>query len=358
MVQLDRSTSEVRPSPAIDLRSDVLSPPTRAMFDAMAAAEIGWTLQLGGPVGRPPRTARGNDARDRGSPLRPERDDREPARTARRGATRDGGPAWTHRAHQRRRVVRAVDGRAVGEDRRLGPRPSRRGRGRGRLRGGRWRSGGTRSASWSWRTRTRSPVASRSRLTRPAPRRASRTRTGRLSTSTGRACGMPRWRSGAAPAALTPRSTRPLSASARGFVRRTAGCWPGERLSSSARGRSRSRSGSGGSTRRAISRPRASSRSRPWSTGLPTTIAGRAGSARLSPDVGGLTVDLETVQTNIVNARLGERLGDPAQVVARLRDHGVGMMAMPGGYLRAVVHRGVGDDDIEAAIDTIPSALA
>jgi threonine aldolase len=75
-------------------------------------------------------------------------------------------------------------------------------------------------------------------------------------------------------------------------------------------------------------------------------------------DLDGLTVDLETVQTNIVNARVGERVGDGAQLAARLRDQGVGMMAMPGGYLRAVVHRGVGDDDIEAAIAAIASALA
>ncbi len=73
--------------------------------------------------------------------------------------------------------------------------------------------------------------------------------------------------------------------------------------------------------------------------------------------VDGLSVDLETVQTNIVLARLDERLGEPEALATRLRDLGVGVMAMPGGYLRAVVHRGIDDADIEAAITTIASAL-
>lgn len=74
--------------------------------------------------------------------------------------------------------------------------------------------------------------------------------------------------------------------------------------------------------------------------------------------IDGLSVDLETVQTNLVLARLDDRFGDPELVAGRLRDLGVGVMAMPGGYLRAVVHRGIDDDAIAAAIEIIGSALA
>jgi len=74
--------------------------------------------------------------------------------------------------------------------------------------------------------------------------------------------------------------------------------------------------------------------------------------------IDGLDVDLATVETNLVNARLDERFGDPEAVVARLRALGVGMMAMPGRQLRAVVHRGIGDDDIEATVRIVATALA
>jgi len=74
--------------------------------------------------------------------------------------------------------------------------------------------------------------------------------------------------------------------------------------------------------------------------------------------VDGLTVDLETVQTNIVNARLDERCGDPEAVATRLHDLGVGLMAMPGRNLRAVVHRGIDDPGTETAISAIASAVA
>jgi threonine aldolase len=73
--------------------------------------------------------------------------------------------------------------------------------------------------------------------------------------------------------------------------------------------------------------------------------------------IDGLAVDLETVRTNIVLARLDERFGDPGIVEDRLRERGVGVMAMPGRHLRAVVHRGIDDDDIGSAIDIIAAVL-
>ncbi len=74
--------------------------------------------------------------------------------------------------------------------------------------------------------------------------------------------------------------------------------------------------------------------------------------------IDGLTVDLETVQTNLVQGRLDERFGDPELVAARIREQGVGLMAMPGRYLRAVVHRGIDDDGIETAIRVVGATLA
>ncbi len=74
--------------------------------------------------------------------------------------------------------------------------------------------------------------------------------------------------------------------------------------------------------------------------------------------IDGVMVDLETVHTNLVQARLDDRFGDPELVVAGLRRSGVALMTTPGGYLRAVVHRGIDDHAIEAAIERIRSALA
>ena len=73
--------------------------------------------------------------------------------------------------------------------------------------------------------------------------------------------------------------------------------------------------------------------------------------------IDGLTVDLETVQTNLVLARVDPRFGEPETAEARLRSAGIGVMAMPGGHIRAVVHRGIDDDDIETAIDIIRSVV-
>ena len=73
--------------------------------------------------------------------------------------------------------------------------------------------------------------------------------------------------------------------------------------------------------------------------------------------IDGLVVDLETVQTNIVQARLHERFGDPDAVAARVAEHGVGVMSMPGRHLRAVVHRGIDDDGIDSAVRVVRAVL-
>jgi threonine aldolase len=73
--------------------------------------------------------------------------------------------------------------------------------------------------------------------------------------------------------------------------------------------------------------------------------------------IDGLDVDLETVQTNLVQGRLDKRFGDPEAVVAAIAEHGVGVMAMPGRMIRAVVHRAIDDAEIETAIRGVRAVL-
>jgi threonine aldolase len=84
--------------------------------------------------------------------------------------------------------------------------------------------------------------------------------------------------------------------------------------------------------------------------------ARRLGEAMAAID--GVTVDLDTVRTNLVIARVDARFGDPAALCAHLEARGLGMMVMPGPVLRAVVHRGVDDAGIDAAIAILREELA
>jgi threonine aldolase len=84
--------------------------------------------------------------------------------------------------------------------------------------------------------------------------------------------------------------------------------------------------------------------------------ARRLGEAMAAMD--GVQVDLETVRTNLVIARLDARFGDPAALCAHLEGKGLGLMVMPGPVLRAVVHRGVDDASIDAAIRILREELA
>jgi threonine aldolase len=70
-----------------------------------------------------------------------------------------------------------------------------------------------------------------------------------------------------------------------------------------------------------------------------------------------LDVDLETVQTNIVIARLTREPADSWSAAADLARRGVGLLPLSGGRLRAVVHRGIDDGDIAAAIRIIAATL-
>jgi threonine aldolase len=65
----------------------------------------------------------------------------------------------------------------------------------------------------------------------------------------------------------------------------------------------------------------------------------------------GIGVDPGVVETNFV------AIEDPGDGVERLRRHGVLVSELRPGVLRAMTHLGVGDDDVERAIELIPRAL-
>jgi threonine aldolase len=72
----------------------------------------------------------------------------------------------------------------------------------------------------------------------------------------------------------------------------------------------------------------------------------------------GLPVDLEQVETNFVQIDV-ESLGlDRADALGLLRDAGVGLSAtIHPTVIRAVTHLGIGEDDVDQAIELIPRAL-
>src|SRR5919197_1271365 len=69
----------------------------------------------------------------------------------------------------------------------------------------------------------------------------------------------------------------------------------------------------------------------------------------------GLKVDLEQVETNFVQIEVGT---DRAGAIDRLKDHGVLVSTtVHPTVVRAVTHLDISDDDVETAIDAIPTAL-
>src|SRR5438067_12255307 len=72
----------------------------------------------------------------------------------------------------------------------------------------------------------------------------------------------------------------------------------------------------------------------------------------------GLPVGLEQVETNFVQLDVGPLGLTAREAIERLREAGVGLSdTVHPTILRAVIHLGVTDDDIETAIAAIPSAL-
>ncbi len=73
---------------------------------------------------------------------------------------------------------------------------------------------------------------------------------------------------------------------------------------------------------------------------------------------GKLSVDMPTVQTNMVYFELPEQGEEAAAFVARLTQAGVKSLPMAKRQIRLVTHRGIAADDIEYAIDVIAQAAA
>jgi threonine aldolase len=72
----------------------------------------------------------------------------------------------------------------------------------------------------------------------------------------------------------------------------------------------------------------------------------------------GVPVDLEQVETNFVQIDVGRLEHDQDGALARLREAGVGLSAtIHPNVIRAVTHLGIGDEDVERAIELIPGAL-
>jgi threonine aldolase len=72
----------------------------------------------------------------------------------------------------------------------------------------------------------------------------------------------------------------------------------------------------------------------------------------------GLHVDLAQVETNFVQVDLAPLGVERRQALERVREEGVGLSAtIHPTVLRAVVHLGIDDDDIERAIELLPRAL-
>jgi threonine aldolase len=67
-------------------------------------------------------------------------------------------------------------------------------------------------------------------------------------------------------------------------------------------------------------------------------------------EIPGLAIDLDRVQTNIVIFELVSERLTPAELVARLSEKGVKLLAIEGRRLRAVTHYGIEADDIEFAL--------
>src|SRR5919108_364015 len=69
----------------------------------------------------------------------------------------------------------------------------------------------------------------------------------------------------------------------------------------------------------------------------------------------GVEVELDQVETNFVQIDVGQ---DRATAIERIKEHGVLVSTtVHPTRVRAVTHLDISDDDVEAAIETIPAAL-
>jgi threonine aldolase len=71
----------------------------------------------------------------------------------------------------------------------------------------------------------------------------------------------------------------------------------------------------------------------------------------------GLPVDVEATETNFVGIDVGSIGIDVADAQRRIAEEGVLVGRLRPGVLRVATHLGIGDDDIDQAVELIPRAL-
>jgi threonine aldolase len=71
----------------------------------------------------------------------------------------------------------------------------------------------------------------------------------------------------------------------------------------------------------------------------------------------GLSVDPGATESNFVAIDVRPLGLGAAEAATRIADHGVLVSTLRPGFLRAVTYRGIGDEDVERALEAIPRAL-
>ncbi len=75
-------------------------------------------------------------------------------------------------------------------------------------------------------------------------------------------------------------------------------------------------------------------------------------------EIPGISIDLDRVQTNIVIFELTSPRLTSGELVAKLNERGVKLLAMGGNCLRAVTHYGITAEDVEAALEAIRKVMS
>ena len=77
--------------------------------------------------------------------------------------------------------------------------------------------------------------------------------------------------------------------------------------------------------------------------------------AELLSAMDGISVDMETVQTNIVRVEIN--CMTPAEFTERVLGRGVGVSVLDAGAVKFITHHGLGDDEIDAAAQIVGAVL-
>ncbi|MGB2782960.1 MAG: threonine aldolase, partial [Atribacterota bacterium] len=75
-------------------------------------------------------------------------------------------------------------------------------------------------------------------------------------------------------------------------------------------------------------------------------------------DIGGINVDLETIQTNMVNIDLNKSGMDTYKFLPKLAEHNILGSPRPPNKVRLVTHYGISEEDIYATIKAIKEIVS